>query len=158
ISYSTRFEGAENLKLAHFRDADGYDQERFYKTLAVVDVTGDGNADVCGRTATGVDCAPAVSWLQGFVSGWTTLFGAVQPNYVANFGDNVGWGASVGYWGTVRPARMWGRGAGSQICGRGYGGVLCSNPKDMPVVPEIECSAAKKSSGPGAKKVAIVLF
>jgi hypothetical protein len=131
ISYGTGVNGytfgnAAHLTLAAFTDAGGWGAPEHYRTLFFADVDGNGNADVCGRGATGVHCALARTYAQGAASGWNTLFDPSQQ-WTAQFGDNGGWDALEGYWGTVQPANMR-LDAGTEVCGRGDGGdIWCSN-------------------------------
>lgn len=132
VSYGTsssggyRFSPMSTATLAYFTDAAGWGQANRYRTIRLVDVNGDGTADVCGRGTSGVYCATARTYAQGFVTGWATLFNTPSL-WVENFGDNFGWGASEALWGTVQPANMRWNG-GDEICGRGDAGrIWCSN-------------------------------
>lgn len=128
ISYGTpaaEFDKAEVLDVPVFSSANGFDAPRFGETMRVVDVNGDGRADVCARGYAGIHCALARSYWAGFITGWTDLFDP-QTLWVANFGDDKGWGADEAYWGTIEPANITAQG-GAEFCGRGYAGIICSN-------------------------------
>ena len=87
----------------------------YYRSIHFADVDGDGYADVCGRTATGVSCAlNTKSGAFAASSAWTT----------SNFTDASGWNAD-GYAATVQLADVNGDGA-ADVCGRGPSGLVCA--------------------------------
>jgi hypothetical protein len=66
-------------------DADGWDEPARYRTLRLADVNGDGHADLCGRTASGLVC-----W--AFEGG-----GFVERVLGPTWSDDAGWGAEPRY-------------------------------------------------------------
>jgi hypothetical protein len=102
-----------------FSDANGWSAERYYRTIRVVDVTGDGLADVCGRGFDGIFCAYSRSTAQG------ASFLPAELR-VRQFGDLYGWNASESHWGTVQPVSL-DVTRGAEWCGRGDQGLWCSN-------------------------------
>lgn len=125
------FYGADGPpKVAYFTDAGEWSVDNHFRTIRVVDVNGDGNADVCGRGAEGIQCALAKSWWEGATSGWTSLFHPVSLR-TAQFTDEAGWDDSMGFWGTVQPANVvngpFQLDGGVEFCGRGTEGILCSH-------------------------------
>lgn len=115
----SEFVGVDTISLPEFSDANGWGAPARYTTLRLVDVDGDGKADVCGRGHLGITCARSMSWL-------LRAFAAPEL-WVKGFGDNAGWNASDTYYLTVKPARVSrAHPGGSAFCGRGSGGILCS--------------------------------
>jgi len=108
-----------SLQLTEFSDANGWNQEPYYRSLWLVDVNNDGKADVCGRGLAGIWCALSNAT-------YDPSFTSAQL-WVSNFGNNFGWGSQDYYWSTVRPIQ----GSPQQIpmtafCGRGGAGIWCS--------------------------------
>src|SRR5690606_11073686 len=62
-------------------DASGWDDPRYYTTIRLADVTGDGLADLCARGPEGYACWPSTG--DGFAS----------PITLAAYTDGSGWGA-----------------------------------------------------------------
>lgn len=112
MSNGSSFVGGFTLNMPAFSDANGWNVERFYRTIALVDVNHDGNADVCGRGGDGIYCALSLSTD-------STIAFTPATKVVDNFGDNYGWGSGPEYWATVQPF-------GAGFCGRGNAGILCS--------------------------------
>lgn len=128
ISYgapSELFAEASTLDVPEFSDAGGWTPQRYYQTITLADVDGDGNEDVCGRGYDGIYCARATSYAQGFASGWTDLFHPGEL-WVDQFGTVDGWDASEGYWGTVQAADVASSWPGAEFCGAGQAGIWCS--------------------------------
>ncbi len=91
---------------------------QYYGSLRLVDVDGDGYADVCGRGAGGIQCAinnrqrafkPAATWL--------------GTEYL----DSLGWGAER-YGMTIAFGDINGDGR-ADVCGRGGGKIFCATGK-----------------------------
>jgi hypothetical protein len=118
-SAGTVFGNAGTLQLIEFSDANGWDQEPYYRSVWLVDVNNDGRADVCGRGYSGIWCALGnPSYDPSFTS---------AQLWISNFGNNYGWGSQDYYWRTVRPIH----GSPQQVpmtafCGRGGAGIWCS--------------------------------
>jgi len=112
------------LGASAFSDGNGWNAQEYYQTIRVVDVDGDGRADVCGRGYTAI-------WCQLSTSSHTQTRFAPLLEWVSDFGDNYGWGASPSYWGTVQPARLsidpYTAQPVNGFCGRGYGGIVCTD-------------------------------
>ena len=92
-------------------DDNGWGRYRFYSTIRIADVTGDGTQDVCARAAAGFRC-----WLwtgDGFGDSFTTTILA----------DDEGW-HDERYFRTIRLADITGNGR-ADLCARGVGGVRC---------------------------------
>ena len=112
-----------------FSDGNGWNQAKYYKSLRLVDVSGDGVADVCGRGSAGIWCAVATP------DGYTrhVRFGPTELRYRA-FGDephrgpeSVAVGDSFYFWDSLRPARI-DRDPGVEICAVTYHGIECTRP------------------------------
>lgn len=129
-SYGTGF---ANLVLvaSAFSDGNGWaSAPRYYDTVGLVDITGDGKLDVCGRGYAGVWCAVATA-SYGYVSFGTTRL------HVAAFGDAyeaglagpnlgaLGFGEWERYWGTLQPADVDLDGA-DELCARTPLGLECT--------------------------------
>ncbi len=114
FGFDTRYPMAALPIVDAFRDADGWSREDQYATIALADIDGDGDADLCGRRHDGIICArydkpnarflPATRWTTQFrnADGWS------DPRYYRSirFGDIDGDGDA-------------------DVCGRGYAGVHC---------------------------------
>jgi hypothetical protein len=92
-------------------DASGWGEERYFSTIQLADVNGDGKADVCGRASDRVHCY--LSDGMGFASHVT---GPAWSN--AN-----GWGEAK-YFSTLQFADVDGDGK-ADVCGRAGDGVQC---------------------------------
>jgi hypothetical protein len=92
-------------------DADGYNDVKYYSTLRLADVTGDGKDDACIRTKDGVQCYPSTG----------TGFGAAIKGPTLD--DGSGWGA-VDHYGTIRTGDVNADGK-MDICARGASGMKC---------------------------------
>jgi hypothetical protein len=138
-STGTAFVDTANVAIPDFSDAGGWSEERFYKTIRLIDVNGDFKADVCGRGINGIFCATSgpLPWVRDPQTGIpvpdsTISFAAVRL-VVAQFGDLDGWGASESYWATVQPHRKAVRSCypcysthSVEWVGRGYDGIYKS--------------------------------
>jgi len=99
---------------SRFGDAEGFLQEKYYATLQLADINGDGAADLCARGANGIYCG-----------GSTTVSFLVAANpLVANFTDAYGWDQPQ-YYKTIRLVDYNGDGR-ADVCGRGGAGVWCA--------------------------------
>lgn len=92
-------------------DASGWGEARYWSTLRVTDIDGDGRADLCARAAAGFLC-----WR----SNGTGFDDAITGPDMA---DSGGWNEQK-YFGTFRIADTTGDG-NAEVCGRGYGGIVC---------------------------------
>jgi hypothetical protein len=106
---------AHTLWSADFSDANGWSADAYGSTVMFADLNGDGRADVCGRSASGVVCAIARA---GGGFGPATLWSA-------DFGDAQGYGAAEGYYGSVRLADVNGDHY-ADVCARVPNGVVCA--------------------------------
>lgn len=84
-----------------------------WETIRYVDVTGDGKADLCGRTTDGVWCSVSQGTSFAPATRWSELFS-----------DENGWGASEHRWRTIRFPDVNGDGK-ADVCGRGAAGIMC---------------------------------
>ncbi len=82
--------------------------------MYLVDLNGDGKADVCARTKDGVYCA---------LSNGGTGFAGIKP-WTTVFTNSGGWNVSAAYWGTLRFPDLNGDGK-ADICGRGGDAIYC---------------------------------
>ncbi|MCA9595801.1 MAG: VCBS repeat-containing protein [Myxococcales bacterium] len=92
-------------------NADGWDDIKYWSTLRLADVNGDGKADLCARSATDFRCH--LSKGDGF--------GAAITGPALS--DAKGWGHDR-YYGTIRMGDVNGDGK-ADVCARGSGGVSC---------------------------------
>src|SRR6185503_4350932 len=75
-----------------FSDAGGWNAgPEYYSTIAYVDVSGDGRADVCGRGGSGIKCA---------VSSNDTAFTGSKL-WSSTFSDANGWNGGPEYYSTI---------------------------------------------------------
>ncbi len=101
-------------------DAANWNKPQYYSTIQLVDINGDGKADVCGRSAAGIVCS-----LSDGKSFATAITGPA-------WGDDTGW-ASPEYESTIRYADVNGDGK-MDVCGRSAVGMVCelSNGNGFP--------------------------
>jgi MYXO-CTERM domain-containing protein len=92
-------------------DTSGWTDPKYYSTIHLADVNGDGKADVCGRSKTGILCA--ISDGKSFASTITS----------DSFSDASGWG-DVKYYGTIQLGDVNGDGK-ADFCGRASAGFTC---------------------------------
>jgi hypothetical protein len=92
-------------------NAAGFDQPRYYGTIRMGDVDGDGRADVCARAAAGMRC-------------WLAMDGAFSAAIDGPaWSDAGGWG-ELQFWSTIRLADVDGDGR-ADLCGRAAAGFRC---------------------------------
>ncbi len=99
--------------IADLSDAAGFDVESRFATIRMADVTGDGLADVCARSASGVSCWPSTG----------TGFGAALTG--PGWSDASGW-SQPQYFSTIRLADVTGDGA-ADVCARAGAGIQCKS-------------------------------
>ncbi len=103
--FSTRVEGPA------WTDAKGWNAFPYWSTIRLVDITGDGKADLCARGSASLRCHPSVG--DGFGD-------AIE---VAPLSDAEGWDERARFL-SIRTADIDGDGA-QDICTRGAHGVVC---------------------------------
>ncbi|MBI2892628.1 MAG: phosphodiester glycosidase family protein [Deltaproteobacteria bacterium] len=94
-----------------FSDQNGWAQPRYYGTLRLADVDGDGKDDLCARSASDFRCHPS------------TGTGFAEPITAGDLSDGAGWGDPSRY-GTIRMGDIDGDGL-SDLCARSAGGMSC---------------------------------
>jgi GH25 family lysozyme M1 (1,4-beta-N-acetylmuramidase) len=114
-------------------NAGGFDADNVHETLRAGDVNGDGRADFCMRSATGVVCQ--VSKPSG---GWASISGPGWSNA-------VGWGAAK-YAQTIRLADLDGDGR-DDLCARAAKGIVCHLATGAGFGPEIAGPAWSDANG-----------
>lgn len=92
-------------------DASGWDKARYYSTIRLADVNGDGKADICARAAAGWRC---------YLSEGASFGAAIAGAF---FRNEDGFDAPSHY-GTIRMADIDGDGR-VDVCARSSGGVEC---------------------------------
>ncbi len=99
-----------------FSDAQGFGSApSYYRTVHLADVNGDGYADVCARSSTGIRCA--LNDRSGRFSASTLWLGT-------EFTDALGWTASS-FGNTIQFADIDGDGR-ADVCGRAGAGIRCA--------------------------------
>jgi hypothetical protein len=97
-------------------DDHGWANPKFYTTIRLADVTGDGRADVCGRTATDFRCHAS------------TGVGFGEAVIGPPLSDEAGWGNPDNY-GTIRMGDIDADGR-ADVCARANGGMRCWRAAD----------------------------
>jgi len=110
LSNGTGF-STDTITGPEWSDAAGWEQEKHYSTIRMLDVDGDGMADLCGRGPDGIRCH--LSTGTGFDAGFAG----------PELSDPSGWGAPQ-YYGTIRSGDFNGDGK-HDLCARAAKGVLC---------------------------------
>ena len=93
-------------------DTDGYDAAKYYATIKLADINGDGKDDMCARFKDEFKCHLATG--SGFESNGIGI---------GDMGDSAGWG-EIEYYATIRVADINGDGR-ADVCGRGISGWRC---------------------------------
>ncbi len=89
------------------------DDPSYWGTINFPDLNGDGMADICGRTSTGITCGLSNGQSFGSLTTWGTQFSNVN-----------GWNTHPSYWDTIQFPDLDGDGM-DDICGRASGGLIC---------------------------------
>jgi len=107
--------GPATLWSATFSDANGYGGEAYATTLGLADVDGDGRADLCMRSATGLACEISDGVDAFTPSAWTS----------ADFADAAGFDVMESRWRSLRLGDVDGDGR-ADVCARDGAGVVCA--------------------------------
>ena len=99
---------------AAFSDANGWNLEGYYSTIAFPDINAGGRADVCGRGSGGINCA---------LSDGSGAFTGTKV-WNSTFSDANGWNFKR-YYLTIAYPDVDGNGR-ADVCGRGAGGINCA--------------------------------
>ena len=94
------------------RDADGYNDVKYYSTIRFADINGDGKDDFCARFKDGFKC---------YLSTGSSFDSSPVP--LGDMSDNQGWGYEE-YYSTIRVGDINGDGK-ADVCGRGIAGIMC---------------------------------
>ena len=114
LSTGTSFEPPTAWSPDHFTDIDGWNAAGpNWQTLQLVDINGDGNADVCGRTTAGLLCLQSRGTRFAFPAIWGPAFS-----------NAAGFGGLPQYWATIAYSDLNGDGR-ADVCGRSATGVVC---------------------------------
>jgi GH25 family lysozyme M1 (1,4-beta-N-acetylmuramidase) len=92
-------------------DAAGWDKPERYSTIQLADINGDGRADLCARSAQGIECALSTG------NGFSALFSGPALS------DVGGWNKPE-YFSTIQFADINGDGK-ADLCARAAAGILC---------------------------------
>lgn len=131
------FTSAERWLSGAFDNANGWQDPAYGATLRLADVSGDGRADLCGRSSYGIVCA--VSTGAGFAA----------PTWWSNaFSDAEGWRSSANYYRTLQYASLDGTGKAG-VCGRTSTGIVCarSDGKKLHAYHHVDNSSFIASAG-----------
>lgn len=113
-AHLTGFTASATWVQSSYSDANGWAQDRYFKTLRFVDMNLDGHADVCGRGAAGIWCAPWSPQQQHFEA---------PTRWTPQYADAHGWNQAK-HFETIRYADVNGDGF-VDVCGRGHSGLIC---------------------------------
>jgi hypothetical protein len=87
---------------------------KYWRTIRLVDIDKDGQADICGRAVGGIYCATSTG----------AQFGSMSLRS-SQFSDALGWGSDPSYWSTIQFADVNGDGW-VDVCGRSPAGIICA--------------------------------
>src|SRR5690606_12603698 len=93
-------------------DASGWNHPRYYTTIRLADVDGDGKADLCGRGPDGFDC---------WISDGSRFDRRIEG---PRWSDASSWG-SARYYGTIRMGDLNGD-RRADVCARAAAGIRCA--------------------------------
>ena len=113
VCYQSTATGSfDNAKFADLTLGNGWDDEEYHLTIDLADVTGDGRADLCARSAEGIVCSENNGAGFDALATWSTTFS-----------DTNGWDDDDN-WATIQYPDVNGDGR-ADVCGRSDGGVYC---------------------------------
>ena len=122
-----------SIKGPTLSDATGWYRAKYYTTIRLADVTGDGKDDLCARYSSGFRCHPSTG------NGFSASVGGPDMS------DKSGWGDPA-YHGTIRMGDIDGDGR-SDVCARGKNGVICWRATSKGFSPEIAGPKLTDSTG-----------
>jgi RHS repeat-associated protein len=121
LSTGDGFDNATVWLGPNWSDAAGWKEAKYYATIQFPDINGDGKADVCGRSAKGVECHLAIGSAR--VSGVAKFAFNTIAITDPPFSDVNGWGGAS-YYSTLQFADINGDGR-DDLCFRTAAGVGC---------------------------------
>jgi uncharacterized protein (TIGR03382 family) len=136
LSTGTGF-GPPSIWRADLTDANGWGESRFFTTLRLADVNGDGRDDLCARHSEGFSC-----WLSD-----GARFDAVIEG--PRWSDASGWTAAQHY-GTIRTGDV-DRDGRADVCGRTAAGIECFASDGASLSRRIEGPAWSDEAGFGSQ-------
>ncbi len=107
------FDGG-TVQATGFDNGAGWDNPDQWSTIDFPDLDGDGDADVCGRSEGGLQCALFDGTDFGAATSWTTAFSNAS-----------GWTAGARYWATIQYVDIDADGD-HDVCGRSVDGLRCA--------------------------------
>jgi hypothetical protein len=113
LSTGTAF-GPALVREISFSNATGWNTDpSYWETIRLVDVTGDGRADVCGRGTAGIACGL-----------WVDYYFTTATTWIADFTNALGWNTNPSWWRTIEFPDINGDGK-HDVCSRSWPGLRC---------------------------------
>lgn len=109
------FSPASSWLNSNYTNAGGWLAAQYGTTMQFADINGDGKADVCGRSISGVICGLSTGSSFGNPNLWS---------FRNDFSDTLSWNSQQSYYGTIQLVDMNGDGR-ADVCGRAPSGIRC---------------------------------